>query len=150
MACITPVSYTHLRDAIRHFRPLEARIAFDDAELTPQKFTIISIGNGRYIGGGMCCVPTAQVNDGLFDVVVTRPVPRWLIAVLMTIYVPGWYAKTPFVVHRRCKRLRIVCPGMTVNLDGELFDCDEASFQLLPAALHVRIPGLPPRAGAPA
>ena len=139
-----------VRDAIRHFRPLEARIAFDDAELTPQKFTIISIGNGRYIGGGMCCVPTAQVNDGLFDVVVTRPVPRWLIAVLMTIYVPGWYAKTPFVVHRRCKRLRIVCPGMTVNLDGELFDCDEAAFQLLPAALCVRIPGLPPRAGAPA
>lgn len=40
-----------VRDAIRHFRPLEARIAFDDAELTPQKFTIISIGNGRYIGG---------------------------------------------------------------------------------------------------
>ena len=64
----------------------------------------------------------------------------------MALYVPGWYAHTPFVQRKRCKRLRILCPGMTVNLDGELIGCDEASFELLAAALPVRIPGLPPRA----
>ncbi|MFR6027678.1 MAG: hypothetical protein ACLUMK_14460 [Christensenellales bacterium] len=41
--------------------------------------------------------------------------------------------------------LRLICPGMTVNLDGELIDCDDADFELLASALPVRIPGLPPR-----
>lgn len=135
-----------VRDAIRNFRPVKACIGFDGGAPEACRFTIISIGNGRYIGGGMRCVPTAQVNDGLFDVVVTRPLPRWSIGFLMAVYVPGWYAYTPFVRRRRCKSVRILCPGMTVNLDGELIDCDEANFELLAAALPVRIPGLSPRA----
>ena len=93
----------------------------------------------------MRAVPTAQVNDGFFDVVITRPIPRWAIGILMAIYVPGWYAHTPFVQRLRCKSLRLICPGMTVNLDGELIDCDDADFELLASALPVRIPGLPPR-----
>ena len=64
-----------VRDAIRAFRPLDARLGFDGAEMENCRFTIISIGNGRYIGGGMRAVPTAQVNDGLFDVVITPPHP---------------------------------------------------------------------------
>ena len=135
-----------VRDAIRTFRPIEARLGFDGAEPQARRFTIISIGNGRYIGGGMRAVPMAQVNDGFFDVVTTRPLPRWAIGFLMAVYVPGWYAYTPFVQRARCKRLRILCPGMTVNLDGELIDCDEAAFELLAAALPVRGPGLSPRA----
>ena len=134
-----------VRDAIRNFHPVQALVGFDGEAPTPQKFTIISIGNGRYIGGGMRSVPTAEVGDGLFDVVVTRPIPRWSIAALMALYVPGWYAYTPFAVRRRCRRLRLVCPGMTVNLDGELFQCDDARFEILPAALRVRIPALPAR-----
>ena len=134
-----------VRDAIRAFRPLDARLGFDGAEMENCRFTIISIGNGLYIGGGMRAVPTAQVNDGLFDVVITRPIPRWSIAILMALYVPGWYARTPFARRRRCKSVRILCPGMTIDLDGELIDCDEAELELLAAALPVRIPGLSPR-----
>ena len=134
-----------VRDAIRAFRPLDARIGFDGEELQARRFTIISIGNGRFIGGGMRAVPMAQVNDGFFDVVITRPLPRWAIGFLMTVYVPGWYARTPFVQRRRCRSVRIQCLGMTVNLDGELIGCDEAEFTLLAAALPVRVPGLPPR-----
>ena len=84
-------------------------------------------------------MPTARVNDGFFDVVITRPIPA-AIGILMAIYVPGWYAHTPFVQRLRCKSLRLICPGMTVNLDGELIDCDDADFELLASALPVRIP----------
>lgn len=131
-----------LRDALRAFAPIQARIGFDGDEPAPERFTIISIGNGRYIGGGMKSVPTAVVDDGLFDVVLVRPVMRALVPVLMALYVPGWYAHTPLARRLRCKSVRIVRPGMTVNLDGELISCDEANFTLLPAALCVRVPGL--------
>ena len=34
---------------------------------------------------------------------------------------------------------------MTVNLDGELIDCDDAILNCSPRRCSVRIPGLPPR-----
>ena len=73
-----------------------------------------------------------------------RPLKKWMIGFLMALYVPGLYAKTPLAQTRRCTKLRIVCPGMTVNLDGELIQCDDAQFSLLPAFLNVRVPGLAP------
>lgn len=35
-----------LRDALRAFAPIQARIGFDGDEPAPERFTIISIGNG--------------------------------------------------------------------------------------------------------
>lgn len=137
-----------VRDAIRRFRPMQVQLGFDGAEPEEARLTIISIANGRYIGGGMKCAPFAQVNDGLFDVIVTKPLRRFLIGVLMALYVPGLYVRIPLAVSRRCRSVRIISPGMTVNLDGELIPCDDASFEILPAALCVRVPGLPMREAA--
>ncbi|NLF27172.1 MAG: diacylglycerol kinase family lipid kinase [Clostridiales bacterium] len=131
-----------VRDAIRFFQPTSARVGFDGAEPEERRFSILSIGNGRYFGGGMKPVPTAVLNDGLFDVVVTRPVKKWMIGFLLMLFVPGWYAKTFLAKTFRCKSVRIVAPGMTLNLDGELIRCDDARFELLPARLNVRVPGL--------
>ncbi|NLD58578.1 MAG: diacylglycerol kinase family lipid kinase [Clostridiales bacterium] len=131
-----------VRDAIRFFRPTRAQVGFDGAEPEDRRFSILSIGNGRYFGGGMKPVPTAILNDGLFDVVVTRPVKKWMIGFLLMLFVPGWYAKTFLAKTLRCRSVRIVAPGMTLNLDGELIRCDDARFELLPAALNVRVPGL--------
>ena len=131
-----------VRDAIRFYKPTKAKVTIENQNPIDINLTLISIGNGRYIGGGMKSVPTAIVNDGLFDVVITRPVKKWMIAILLCLFVPGWYVKTNLVQTLQCRRLRIVCPGMTLNLDGELIRCDDALFELLPAALRVRIPNL--------
>ena len=84
------------------------------------RFTILSLGNGRYIGGGMKAVPNAKPDDGLLDLVLVRPVKKWQIGALLALYVPGLYVKTPLAKVRRVRTLEIACPGMTVNLDGEL------------------------------
>ena len=76
-----------VRDAIRFFQPMRAKIGFDGAEPEERRFSILSIGNGRYFGGGMKPVPTAILNDGLFDVVVTRPVRKWMIGFLLMLFV---------------------------------------------------------------
>ena len=92
----------------------------------------------------MRAVPTAQVNDGFFrrghDPASAALEHRLFDGDLRA----GMVRRTPFV--QRAASARILCPGMTVNLDGELIDCDEAAFELLAAALPVRVPGLSPRA----
>ena len=89
-------------------------------------------------------VPNAKPDDGLLDLVLVRPVKKWQIGALLALYVPGLYVKTPLAKVRRVRTLEIACPGMTVNLDGELKPCDRARFEILPAALRVRLPGLAP------
>ena len=141
--------YTGLRtylfglfDAIRDFRPMTALVSFDDGPEEEVSFSIISIGNGRYIGGGMKAVPDAKLDDGLFDVVTVRPVSKPAIALLIALYIAGKHIAIGLGRLRRCRKLSIRHPGMTVNLDGELFSADSARFELLPNALCVRVPGI--------
>ena len=141
--------YTGLRtylfglfDAIRDFRPMTAHVSFDDGPEEEVSFSILSIGNGRYIGGGMKAVPDAKLDDGLFDVVTVRPVSKPAIALLIAFYIAGKHISIGLGRLRRCRKLSIRRPGMTVNLDGELFSTDHARFELIPNALCVRVPGI--------
>lgn len=130
-----------LYDAMRMYHPTMARLSIDDGPETDASFALISIGNGKYFGGGMKAVPTADVRDAFFDVVTVKPVKKAVILPLLAFYIPGKHVDMKLATLHRCKKLTIRCKGMTLNLDGELLQADEANFELLPAALAVRIPG---------
>lgn len=129
-----------LYDALKTYRPMTAMVSIDDGPEELATFSILSIGNGRYIGGGMKAVPHAEVADGLFDVVMVKPVRKFMILPLIALYIAGKHIAIKLAVLKRCKRLTIRCDGMTVNLDGELRNADCARFELLSGALAVRIP----------
>lgn len=128
--------------AIRQYRPMTAFVSLDDGPEQEMKFAIISIGNGRYFGGGMKAVPTAAINDGYFDVVVVKPVKKISILPLLTFYIIGKHVDWKLGKLYRCKKISIRREGTTFNLDGELLDADIAKYEILPGALAVRVPGL--------
>lgn len=129
-----------LYDALKSYRPLTAMVSIDEGPEEPATFSILSIGNGRFFGGGMKAVPYADVQDGLFDVVIVKPVRKFMILPLIALYIAGKHIGIKLAVLKRCKRITIRCQGMTLNLDGELRDADCARFELLRDALAVRIP----------
>lgn len=129
-----------LRDAVKSYRPTTAMVSIDGAPEEPLRFSILSIGNGRYIGGGMKAVPDADVRDGLFDVVIVAPVPKWAILFLIPFYITGKHISLKLAKLRRCKKITLRSNGMTLNLDGELRGTDFARFELLESALTVRLP----------
>lgn len=57
------------------FRPLRYEIELDTERITTEAM-LIAIGNGRSYGGGMYVCPQAQLNDGLFDVMILEPVSK--------------------------------------------------------------------------
>lgn len=139
--------YTGLRaymralvDAVKHYRPTTARISIDGAPEEEMSFAILSVGNGRYIGGGMKAVPDALVDDGLFDVVIVKPVRRRTILPLIAFFVGGQHVRFGLGKALRCRKLSVRCSGMTVNMDGELRNTDIAEFEIIPRGLCVRIP----------
>lgn len=129
-----------LADALKSYRPMTAMISFDGGPEERASFAILSVGNGRYIGGGMKAVPDADPGDGLFDVVIVKPVPRWVIPLLIAFFIAGKHIALRMARVRRCRRFSVRCAGMTLNLDGELRVADAARYELLPGALTVRVP----------
>ena len=57
------------------FAPIEYEITTDTRTFTT-KAMLIAVGNGRSYGGGMLVCPQAQMNDGLFDVMILEPVSK--------------------------------------------------------------------------
>ena len=58
------------------FRPLGYRIEID-GQIIETEAMLIAIGNGSSYGGGMKVCPDADMSDGLFDVMVLRPVSKF-------------------------------------------------------------------------
>lgn len=127
--------------AIRNYKPMDVKISIDGGEIQAMRATIISVGNGSFIGGGMKAVPGAKVDDGLFDVMLAGPVNRLSIYVLLLLFAAGKHPIIKRIVKMtRCKTLRIECPGMQLESDGEIFKSDSAYMCILPGALRTRLP----------
>jgi diacylglycerol kinase (ATP) len=57
------------------FKPLAYQIELDGQRFVTEAM-LIAIGNGNSYGGGMKVCPDADMSDGLFDVMVLRPVSK--------------------------------------------------------------------------
>jgi diacylglycerol kinase (ATP) len=57
------------------FRPRHYEITLDDRTISTEAM-LIAVAHGRSYGGGMLVCPNAQINDGLFDVMVLHPVSK--------------------------------------------------------------------------
>ena len=130
---------------LERYQAFEADLTLDDGKITHERVTIIEIANGQYIGGGMRVAPDAMLVDGYFLVVVVKMVPRVLIPLLLPLFVMGLHTKLPLARVVKARKVNMRAPGMVVNLDGLLVKMDEARFEILPGALHVRRPRKPAR-----
>ena len=124
--------------ALKHFRPLPVEITLD-GKTEKQEVTIFSVGNGCWIGGGMKAVPHAQPDDGLFDVVIADRFSRKKILKMLSKFIPGKHTTLPGIREFRCSAITFRCPGMVLDVDGELIPMDEARYEIVPGALAVRL-----------
>lgn len=130
-----------LLSALKKFHSFRAELTLDTGEVLNEAFTIISIANGKFFGGGMKVAPLADLQDGLLDVMIIRGLPKFAVPFLLPLFITGLHAKLPFICRvRKCRQVKLVCPGMTFNADGELSDIDEADIRILPGHLPVRLP----------
>jgi diacylglycerol kinase family enzyme len=92
-----------------------------------------AVANGRYFGGGMMVAPSAEVDDGLLEVVLVSGLskPR-LVANFPSIY-RGAHFSHPNVSHHRGVKIEadIVSGRALLDVDGE-------QPGLLPAVVEVR------------
>lgn len=110
----------------------------DEAPLTLTALNVV-VGNGRYFGGGMHILPQAELDDGLFDVLLMGDLGRGeLVRNLAKVYT-GKHLTHPKVRHLRARRVKITSTEpVLLDLDGEQPGLAPVTFTLQPAALRVR------------
>lgn len=130
--CLFTYKITHIQLII------DDELVFDDSILN------LSIGIGRFNGGGMMTMPKAIPNDGLFDVTVIKKVSVFKFAAnVKSLYDGTFINKIDEVKIFRGKTIRIVSippHSLLVETEGENLNNSPFDFEMLPKAINMVIP----------
>ncbi len=118
--------------------PPELAIELDGAPFAEGRFGVVTIGNGRFAGGGMQFAPSAELDDGRLDVsALGGDGMTSLLSHAPALY-SGAIASRPSVITRKAKigrisPLRESCAW--VDVDGENPGRGPLDFEVLPGAI---------------
>jgi len=128
--------------AIRRYRNRKVRVTVDDQPAREAEVLNVAVANGQFFGGGMHVAPTAEIDDGLFDVVGLECGSL----VEQTRLAPHLYRGTLLgregVTHTRGKRV-VAEPAdwhgpVLVDVDGEAPGALPATFEMREGAVRLR------------
>jgi diacylglycerol kinase (ATP) len=127
------------------------------ARLTPHRYRItidrdarqvdavlVTVGNTTSIGGGMRLTPDAEMDDGLLDVLVATPLPRWRLVRLLPKVFTGDHVHDEHVSIERGRVVTIDvsdrrAPVPVVYADGERMGGLPVTLEVVPAAIRVLV-----------
>lgn len=135
-----PSALTYLRIALgglAGFRSPQFRIRADEAALDG-RLLLAFVAIGQYCGNRMHVAPTAQLDDGLFDVLAVQELGRAAVLARLAKLYGGRILGDPAVRHWRAARVRIdSSPPARVQADGQLVGETPAEFSILRQAIRV-------------
>jgi YegS/Rv2252/BmrU family lipid kinase len=105
---------------------------------------MITIGNGKFCGGGYCLTPDAEFNDGKLDVCLVKSVPLWKVLTVFPKAISGTHTKLPFIEMKKTHILEVQSDvELPVYLDGEipkLTNYNHIRIKLIKNAIKLIIP----------
>ncbi len=130
-----------IKTVFLYYNPAQVQIILDDAETIQQVSLMISVMNGRRMGGGFQMAPESKPDDGFFDLCIAETASKGRILGLIPHFIRGTQASQPEVKMRRAKKVSIKSLDMTfpAHADGE-FICLNGShltLELLPSELEI-------------
>lgn len=129
------------------FRPLgkAAVVTLDGGPAIEEELLLLVCANGQYYGGGFRGAPLARTDDGLLDVCLVPRISRRRILSIIGRYQKGLHVTDPeltaLVTYRRVRRMEARFAGpVTMCADGETFESDRMTAQVLPGAIRIVLP----------
>lgn len=97
---------------------------------------LTSVGNGRFIGGGMEAHPKADPLDGLFDLCAIHDLKKRQVPGALLRFLKGRHLELPATYYARGTTFTIDAEKeMPIQLDGEIIEKTPAIFKILPGAI---------------
>lgn len=129
-----------LKSLIVHFNSPLVEIDCD-GQVTTRRAMMISVMNGRRLGGGFLVAPEGKSDDGLFDVSIVRSISRPAAFRLIPRFINGTQMGHPAVQFSRARRLRVraIEGQLPAHGDGEMFSLNgsQLEIEIIPDALEM-------------
>lgn len=120
------------------YRAIEYNLQTAEELITGKKL-MISICNGRWVGGGFQIAPEAKANDSLLDIIIIDPLHSLQMLRWLPVIEKGKHLKKSFVKYFQCTEIRIDSRDiMQAHLDGEYYESKKFNIELLPGQLIFR------------
>ena len=131
------IYFYNLLGSLLFYRNTMTEVTVDGKKASGKVFTI-SIGIGKFSGGGMRQTPEARFDDGLFDMTVIRGMWKGkIILSLMKLY-DGTILDHPKIDGYKAKNIIITSqPPIGLEADGESLGNTPLELNILPAAVNV-------------
>lgn len=123
------------------FRPIAYRAEFDGVGEEFEAM-LVAVGNIPSYGGGLRIAPGAELDDGMFDVIVVAPVSKTTLIRVFPRVRRGTHLTHPAVTVRRARSVRLEATAVTAYVDGERLGPLPRTFEVVPRALSVFVPRL--------
>ncbi|MBC8505850.1 MAG: diacylglycerol kinase family lipid kinase [Anaerolineales bacterium] len=129
-----------LKTIFLFFKAPKVRIDLDDESLTLPAL-MVSIMNGRRMGGGFMMAPHGDPGDGILDLCIASEVSKLKIFALILRFMKGDQGTHPAVQFKRSKRAKVTALEgvLPTHADGETVSTEktELSIELLASQIEV-------------
>jgi diacylglycerol kinase (ATP) len=102
--------------------------------------TLVAVGNGPSFGGGLRITEGAELDDGLLDVVVIKPLSKLGLLRTYPKLFKGTHVHHPQYRHHRVRRVTVAAPGIVAYADGERIGALPLTIEIAPGALRILVP----------
>jgi diacylglycerol kinase (ATP) len=100
------------------FRTRRYQVEIDGQDFSGE-YLLVAVANARGFGGGMKVAPDAVIDDGLFDVVLIKPLSRLALLAIYPRVFTGTHVTDPRVVLHRGAEVLVATEGIVAYADGE-------------------------------
>ena len=123
-----------------YYTPPKVRIQVDDQEIN-QRSLMVSIMNGKRMGGGFQMAPNSKSDDGFFDLCICETASKLRIFGLIPYFLKGTQEGQPEIKMLRARKVTVTAVegDFPAHADGEMlcYNGKSLSMELLPAELEI-------------
>lgn len=131
-------------NCLLRFKCIHIQLEVDEKQVFDDEILSLSVGNGKFNGGGMMMMPNAVPDDGLFDITVVKKVGMMKFAThINNIYDGTFIHKLQEVSTYRGRKIRIISippHQLLLETEGETLTNSPFDFEILPKAIQMIIP----------
>jgi diacylglycerol kinase (ATP) len=123
--------------------PATVKVRIDGGEEHSLQTIAFCVANSRYFGGGMMIAPDAKVNDGLLDIVNVGDIGTLKVLLNAWSLYRGTHHRLDEVKSTLARLVEVSPMGdetVLIETDGELPGRLPAVYEVVPAAMRVRVP----------
>lgn len=124
---------------LRTLKPIPYVLELDGEEIRLEA-TLVAVGNGPSFGGGLRICEGAELDDGLLDVVIIKPLGKLELLRTYPKLFKGTHVHHPQYQHHRVREVTVAAPGIVAYADGERIGPLPLTVGVAPGALRVLAP----------